>query len=755
MKRSVAIAISLLSLAVASFAEVAGERPVSDPAYGIAPGQRNYAAAASDGQNFLVAWIDVQRNRSNIISQVYASRMSAGGDALDPLDIRLPASQQSRFRISRVGVVFLGGSYLVYWLDVSPISPGWAAVMGARISRDGVLLDSAPRVLVNQADALSAHGAASNGNRTIVAAGNLMTVLDRDGNVVSGPKSYTGGTIFDALVTSNGHDFMVIWQQSSVIRSARFDENGNQLSTSSITTVSGLIALVDLASDGDGYVAVIDHGNGLVAHHIAATGEALETWPLPTQFSSVQHTFPGFVFTGGSYLLMDCDLHQNTIGARRLDHTGQPSGGYVPAVSYPCDGTTGTLASNGSGTGMFWASGDYWAESLNGAVMSGQALTTSKTSTFGHSAREQTNPAAATSGRNSAVVWNEYDGLYAGRIGIDGAMLDGRGIRISGRRSTTPPQIVYDGANYLIGWTEVSSATPVKQQVKLARVAPDSGVLLYPSGILVATGQCGIGGVTLSPGVTSTLVAWSDCTRVLATTASQGFSSGNLVTVTTTESTHSAGRVSAAWNGSEWLLAWQELIPHNNGPLDEFPSVDTLINASRLSSSLTVLDPAPIAVTNTLNVSLPFVASDGHSFLVAWSRSESTPPHSSTMIQRISSDGSLLAQANGVRLAPGNTKSVVWDGARYAVAISSFLDNGQGSPAYTLFVTHVAAAGSIESLQPLAFITTTIDPDASLIVTGTGSTAAVYTRVGSEAQYGDVERAFVSLPHTLRGRAAR
>ncbi|HEX9458632.1 MAG TPA: hypothetical protein VGA84_05775 [Thermoanaerobaculia bacterium] len=70
-----------------------------------------------------------------------------------------------------------------------------------------------------------------------------------------------------------------------------------------------------------------------------------------------------------------------------------------------------------------------------------------------------------------------------------------------------------------------------------------------------------------------------------------------------------------------------------------------------------------------------------------------------------------------------------------------------------------AAKGSglptIESLAPLAVTSNTTDPYASLIVTGLGRVTTVYTRVGSEAQYGDVERAFVSIPHTIRGRASR
>lgn len=93
MKRSTIIAISLLFLAASSFAEVAGERPVSEPVYGPAPGQRYGTAAASDGRDFLVAWVDVLRNRANA-NQIYATRMNAAGEVLDALGIRLPTTSR-------------------------------------------------------------------------------------------------------------------------------------------------------------------------------------------------------------------------------------------------------------------------------------------------------------------------------------------------------------------------------------------------------------------------------------------------------------------------------------------------------------------------------------------------------------------------------------------------------------------------------------------------------------------------------------
>ncbi len=750
MKRSILAALTLVLLAATSFAAVSGERPISEPAYGPPPGYRYGAASASDGHDFMVVWIDAWRNPASA-RQIYAARMNAAGEALDPLGIRLPADKAQ----DRVDIVFLGNSYLVYWDERSAITPGSNSLMGARISRDGVLLDSKPRMLADRAT-VSVHGSASNGNRTVIAYvtsdRSLMIVLDRDGNLVSGPKPFTSQGAPAAsefsMVASNGREFLVISIRGAVLYPARLDANGDPVapSTVSVTTATSLF---DLASDGDSYVAIVQQPTGPIAQHISAAGAVLETWPVP-----IQVILSGFAFTSGSYLLMDGDPVKGTNGVRRLDRTGQPVGSYVTVSNVQIIGGGAALASNGSDAAFFWADSVSNLQVFSGALLNGQSLAAAKTSAIARSANSQYAPAAATSGRNTAVVWNETGGLYAARISLDGQTLDGRGIRV-GDRSLTDPRIVYDGTNYLIAWTEQVS-TPMMMTmdtVKLARLSPDSGALL--PGIIVFAGKCA-NGVTLSAGPASTLVALSDCEHVIATTFGHDGSLSTAVTVTPPQTTNT-GSVSAAWNGHEWLVVWEDDLPPGFG-WDPPIIYDVRIYASRLSPALTVLDPNPIVVSNTLRDSRPQVASNGEAFLVVWTGYvTSDPAPYRVMAQRVSSDGSLLAQANGVRVAYGTTKSLAWDGAQYDVALSSYFSTGPAAIAtftYNLYVTHVAAAGPIESLLPLSVVTNPMDPDAALVVTGAGSTSAIYTRIGTEPQYGDVARAFVSALHALRGRAA-
>jgi len=730
MKRSLLITASLLFLAVASFAEVAGERPVSTIVYGQAPGQRFSTRAASDGRDFLVVWVDVQRNRGNA-SRIYAARMNAAGEVLDPLGIRIPTISQQNYS---AGVVFLGDAYLVYWVETSPVSSAFNALMAVRISRDGIVLDSVPRMLADHA--VNVQGAASNSRRTVIAYGAQLgiqtIVLDREGNVIDGPRALTTDRRANvALVASTGRDFLVAWS-SDVVYASRFDENGAPIDSAPIV-LSSHTQLYNLGSDGDSYVAIVsDRDIGVVAQHVSAAGELLERSAVP-----LQQVYPGLVFAGGSYLLMDGDAVQRTIFLRQLDRTGKPIGASAPLAGGTSFGAGGTLASNGSDAAAFWTEWNASPQAFHGTVVDGSTLAMSSVATITRSANAQTTPDAATSGRNLAVVWNESDGTYAGRLTLDGQMLDGRGIRI-GSRSISAPRIVFDGVNYLVAWIESSDATA---RVKTTRLSPENGTLLDSPAIAVATTQCG-NGLALAAGP-STLIAWSDCDRVVANTIARDGFLGTVTTVTPADTTRT-GTVSAAWNGSEWLVAWEDLVLAG-GPIIDIPAFETLLKAARISASHTLLDPKPIAISETRNDYQPLVASDGHDFLIAWTR-YTTNPLFSVITQRISSGGSLLE--NG-RIGSGRAKNVAWDGQQYAVAFASFSFSGPS----TLYVTHIPASGPIESSAPQSIVSSIIDPEAALIVTQPGRVIAAYSRVAPEALYGDVDRIFVGTPHAIRGRS--
>ena len=754
MRRSVFAAIPILFVAAACLAEISGERPVASPAYGSPWGERVGAASASDGHGFLVVWRDEYRNRGYGNMRVYATRVDAAGQVLDPLGIRIPTLTTNP---TQFNVVYLGNSYLVCWnegdgsLTTIPAPP----LVGVRISDEGQLLDSTPRVIVPYGR-LSLGSVASSGSRTIIVSnsgGLMVTVLDRDGNIVDGPRALTnpaGSGNETAMTSSNGRGFLVVRTVANITYATTLDANGTTLSSALAGTGSLWGTVSDLASDGDGYVAIFGVPGQMGAKHFGPNGEILETSVIPLQKVS-----RGFVFAGDSYLLMDGDPVQNSVGIRRLTRAGQTIGGYSRIAGATNSGTissfTATMASNGSVALAGWV--EQWGNRFNGSVIEVPSLAPSEPFLIARAATAQIAPDGASSGMNTAIVWNEDDGLYVGRLTLDGQLLDGRGIRVS-PPSTTQPRIVFDGANYIIGWREHRPTAPYTVILKVARFVPGSGALLDPGGIAITENSYEL---SLTPGANGTLLAWSEGKNVVATILSRDLSHGPVVTVNPFEMV-GGGAISAAWNGSEWLLTWlKELpppVPNNCDP----PSscLDYVIHAARLSAELVLLDPTPIVVLDTPSGDgAPIAASNGDGFLVAWSRytlyASDYSSEYSVFAQRISRYGALLAQTNGVRLSAGQVKSIAWDGLQYDVV---FTATHYGLPT-ALYVTHTAAQGAIKSLTPQAVVSVSSNPDVSLIVTGTGSIAIAYTRVGAEPEYGDAERVFVTAPHLLRGRAAR
>jgi hypothetical protein len=763
MKRSVLAAIPILLVALSCLAEISGEHPVSAPAYAPPPGYRYGAASASNGHDFLVVWRDSNRGSIYAPTRIYAARISASGQLLDPAGIRIPTRTTYP---SQFNVVYLGNSYLVCWNEGdSSVATAPPPLLGVRVSTEGQLLDSTPRVFADHGR-LNAGGVASNGSRAVIAyttaSGSLTTiVLDRDANVVDGPRTLTNPAVpsaLTALASSNGRGFLVLQPIINTSYSAVISLDANGTITSNTQFLNPPGPLFDLASDGDGYLAIYGIPGQITAKHFGPGGDILDTSTIP-----LQQTFPGLVFAGDSYLLVDADSFQNvqkTIGIRRLSRTGQPVGGYTPIASV--SGIylkTTTLAFNGSSVFAGWVEAGTRNLIFNGSMIEAPTLAASTPFTVARAATTQSSPDAASSGTNTAVVWNEDDGVYAARLTLDGQMLDGRGIRVSAS-SLTEAHIAFDGANYVIVWIDWAD----HYSLKVARLAPGSGALLDPNGITI--GQNLGGYPSLAAGPDGTLLTCSQGRSIVATLLGRDLSHGPVVVVNPAETTGSAEN-SAAWNGSEWLLTWAKLVMPDGGPqCDPVPCYQYQMNAARLSPQLALLDSAPIVISDTIDdIGRPLVASDGDGFLVAWARynyafyTVEGAYSYSVYTRRISRDGALLPAAN-VRLAAGQVRSIAWDGLQYDVASTArrepaFFARSFGSFTATLDVTHVAAHGPIESLTPQVVLSDLSDPEAALIVTGTGRVAIAYTRTASEPEYGEVERVFVSIPHVIRGRAAR
>ena len=146
---------------------------------------------------------------------------------------------------------------------------------------------------------------------------------------------------------------------------------------------------------------------------------------------------------------------------------------------------------------------------------------------------------------------------------------------------------------------------------------------------------------------------------------------------------------SAAWNGTNYLVAWTD---NRNGNND--------IYGARIAPDGTVLDPGGFPIcTNTakqITVYNNCVASDGTDWLVVWgdNRMNDPPPDDNIFAARVAADGTVL-DTNGFQVSSqascgGRNQmqvSVCYGGGQYLVAWASYGTSGGSYNAYACRVT--------------------------------------------------------------------
>ena len=216
------VGFSVLLLAATAFASAAPSP--TEPAYL----SHEVPKVAFDGTNFLVVWGD-----SLSSYDVYGSRVSTGGDVLDPEGIPIAASGA----FEGYPVVSFGGgnSLAVFTQDQS-------GLRGRRIAPDGTVLDQTPITVTTENTVASdiAFGAMEHVVVWTVDAGATDAikvtrvtpegqVLDPGGIVVS---SGMGIVLAPPQIAFDGTNFMIVWNEvrgGEDVYAARLSPEGNVL----------------------------------------------------------------------------------------------------------------------------------------------------------------------------------------------------------------------------------------------------------------------------------------------------------------------------------------------------------------------------------------------------------------------------------------------------------------------------------------------------------------------------------------------
>ncbi len=651
-----------------------------DTTFGLAgePDRQGLAACASDGEQYLAVWEDDHGGR-----HISGSRVTAEGVVLDPLDIAItePATNRSP---AAPAVCFTDSNYLVVWTDVVNGTP---EVLGCRVGRDGVLLDSIPIRISSTPRPQAGVGAASDGVNSLVVWQNAGAA---DSATIYGARVGPTGSVLDSVsfpipesaaaqsepaVTFDGSGWFVVWSQSRP--DSGLDILGRHLGLDGAAVDSHDVVISNAARDQDAPCVAFDGTDCLVAWsdfrnsnagdiygaRVTGSGDVPDSNGIEIcRHDGVQHE-PALAFNGAFWLAGWADgRFGNDIYGTRVN----PDGSVVDPGGYPIRSGGGSeqypaVCTDSSGRSLVvWENGDIWAARLDssGTVVDTSGLLLSCVIST------QGSPGVASDGANYLAVWDNAGPLgttiCAGRVSSTGQPLDTAHMNLSAMRTGYAPVVAF-GSDYLAVWQDWSGSFALRA----SRVTP-AGAVMDSGGIGIAPG----GSVEDCEDVASDgdnfLAVWDGGGNGVGILGSRVSAGGIVLDTPFTvggDTIHGAYYPVVAFNGSDYLVAWGDF---------DWNAFRWSIRAARVTTGGVVLDSAPIVLSSGFtDYPYPAVASDGANWLVAWEGSYdgATVP---VLGSRVSPDGAVLPPRNIVIASRNDSCSwgipqAVFDGANYVV----------------------------------------------------------------------------------------
>ncbi|MEO0107634.1 MAG: T9SS type A sorting domain-containing protein, partial [candidate division WOR-3 bacterium] len=202
--------------------------------------------------------------------------------------------------------------------------------------------------------------------------------------------------------------------------------------------------------------------------------------------------------------------------------------------------------------------------------------------------------------------------IYAARVTADGALLDTNGFAVAWAPGVQAiPVATFDGANYVVGWTDMSGAFPL---VYVARITP-SGVLLDTGGIRMGLPNAPAAYPGLASDGTNTLVTWTDVRNgrdpdVYCARLNQAGKVLDSVGIPVSRDYDYQWFSNATYDGEQFLVVWED-----------YRTGDTLIYCARVTPQGVVLDPDGIEIDRASGTQIRIpVTFDGTHFVTAWTR---------------------------------------------------------------------------------------------------------------------------------------
>ncbi|WP_437929328.1 hypothetical protein WMF37_08660 [Sorangium sp. So ce291] len=572
--------------------EFAIDAPVLSPAPGAAP------AAAFNGTQYLVAWIDRRAPRPSL----YGARLARDGAVLDPYGIVLLddlATESLLEPWAMPAVATDGDDFLV-------VMARGGQLRGVRVDPGGVVLDPTGFAISTVDAGIGAPEVAFDGK-------NYLVAWPRAGDTDVAPQGiYTarvtpGGAVLDAggslavegpvcgalAVSFDGTNHLLTWRGAPdstgpAIHGARVSPAGVVLDPSGFSISAPLASGCDkqdvaASFDGSNHVVLWSDSpevdgqlvTSIRGARVTPEGSVLDPVPLvvpdPTSGSEYIDRI-GAAFDGSSTTVAwsidpGGSGYFGRMNLARIDPRGVVS---VPPAAPPDNVAETALASNGAGVLVTWWATEHKPDELfswvagmrldaRGAAVDPDSITIST-----HANAEEVR-AVASDGQIFFVLWSDARspatdgrGIYGARVTADGTVLDPAGIQITRERADVM-HVVHDGENFLVFWARKfeDSSNPLRG----ARVSP-GGVVLDAAPIELPL--CHHSWNYLTPRAASdgthTLLVGNGCDRDAPTAVlldQRGAAVSPATTLVPDPYPYSVLDASVAWSGTSYLVLLQ------------------------------------------------------------------------------------------------------------------------------------------------------------------------------------------------------
>lgn len=669
-----------------------------------AAGNQSSPQISSDDTTAFVVWYD-RRNGTNW--DIYGARIDEDGNVLDPAGIFIATAGSYD---PNPDVAFDGTNYLVVWHYNESGDP--YNIYGARVSKQGIVLDSEPFAISEATGTQMSPRAAFDGTNYLVvwydSRGGVSydiygTRVAQDGTVLN-PAGIAISTATDYQyfpdVSFDGTNYMVVWQDQ---RNGEYDIYGSRVDQDGIVLDPTGIAISiapeeqnrpSIDFDGSNYFVVWDDyrsGSALDIYGslITPDGTILNGEGIPISTAADAQQMPSVSFGGTDFFVAWYDRRDGSnydIFGTRVNRSGvvqDPSG--IPITNIDVQQVTPSVISY-SGQ---WLTA--WRDNRNGGYTDiyGSRISASGTVTDASgilitvSAQTQSKPVAAFDGTNYLVVWQEDRGggppfdIYGMRITPGGYYLDTDPIPISTvSGSQEYPAVAFDNdSTYLVVWQDDRGGT---NDIYGARVTT-SGNVLDPPGIAIstATGRQQFPSVAFDG--TNFFVVWADersgvsTDDIYGTLVSPDGDVDNPSGTVIADDANWQDNPSVAFDGTNYLVVWND---YGSGTFEED------IYGVRVNQSGNPIDASSIAISTADNGQYrPAVAFDGTNYLVVWFDRRNSNA-SDIYGARVNQSGTVLDASGLPIIIFSGTQQypfIVFDGTNYLVGCENYQDESPGN----------------------------------------------------------------------------